>query len=73
MSGPEQTWDNFKTAFLNAQTELRLQQQATSSRTGFSAFANDKENQTTDALANLAKATAADHHAFANWLLPTPI
>jgi hypothetical protein len=60
----DQTWNNFKTAFLTAQTELRLQQQATSSRTSFSAFANDKENQATDALANLAEATAADRHAF---------
>jgi hypothetical protein len=61
---PDKTWDNFKMFFLDAQSELRQQQQATSARAGFSASAEDKENQITDALANLATAQAADQEAF---------
>jgi hypothetical protein len=55
----DKTWDLFKNFFLQAQTdELRLQQQATSGRSGFSAYAEEKENLITDALANLATAQA---------------
>ena len=61
---PDKTWENFKTFFLAAQAELRQQQQATSARAGFSALAEDKENQFADALANLATAQAADQEAF---------
>jgi hypothetical protein len=60
----DKTWENFKIFFLQAQTELRQQQQATSARAGFSAVAEDKENQIADALANLATAQAADQQAF---------
>jgi hypothetical protein len=60
----DKTWENFKIFFLEAQTELRQQQQATSARAGFSAVAEDKENQIADALANLATAQAADQQAF---------
>jgi hypothetical protein len=63
----DKTWDEFKTFFLHAQSELRLQQQATSARTGFSNYVNEQENQenaTHEALTNLAAAQAADRQAF---------
>jgi hypothetical protein len=63
----DKTWDKLKTFFLHAQSELRLQQQATSARTGFSNFVNEQENQenaTANALTNLATAQAADRQAF---------
>lgn len=58
------TWDNFKTFFLHAQAELCLQQQATSTRIGFSNYVNNQENEAADALANLATAQAANCQAF---------
>jgi hypothetical protein len=61
------TWDEFKTFFLHAQSELRLQQQATSARTGFANYVNENDNQenaTSEALTNLATAQAADRQAF---------
>jgi hypothetical protein len=45
---------------------LRLQQQATSAHLGFSAYVKDKENETFEALTNLATAQAADCQAFCN-------
>jgi hypothetical protein len=60
----DKTWELFKTFFLQAQAELRQQQQATSARSGFSAYSEDKENNIADALANLATAQAADQQAF---------
>jgi hypothetical protein len=61
------TWDNFKTFFLHTQAELRLQQQATSACAGFSNYVNNHENETSDALANLATAQASQSPSF----LPT--
>ena len=61
---PTKTWELFKTFFLSAQAELREQQQATSGRTGFAGYGEDKENQTADALASLGAAQAADREAF---------
>jgi hypothetical protein len=63
-SAADKTWDLFKLFFLQAQAELRLQQTATSSRNGFSAFVNDQENETNETLANIATAQAADRQAF---------
>jgi hypothetical protein len=67
----DRTWDNFKTFFLQAQSEHR-QQQRTAAKSGYSANAaltGAKENiqeETAQALANLATATASDRTAFAN-------
>jgi hypothetical protein len=58
------TWDAFKIFFLLAQTELREQQHATSGRTGFTAYSEEKENRTADALASLGAAQEADRQAF---------
>ena len=58
------TWDNFKIFFLVAQAELREQQQATSGRSGFADYTNDKENQTAEALASLGTAHESDRQAF---------
>jgi hypothetical protein len=60
----DKTWDLFKNFFLQAQSELRQQQQATSACSGFSAYANDQETQIANALANLATAQAANQQAF---------
>jgi len=64
----DKTWDAFKIFFLTAQTELREQQQATSGRSGFSAYGHDngqdKENQVAEALANLGAAQETDRQAF---------
>ena len=61
----DKTWDNFKIFFLVAQAELREQQQATSGRSGFSAYSHyDKENQTAEALASLGAAQESDRQAF---------
>lgn len=75
---PEQdkTWTNFKTHIVQAQTKLHRQRQATSAqRLGYSAHMQgnkenadpnaDKENETIQALANLASATASDRQALA--------
>ena len=62
----EKTWANFKTHFLKAQQELRLQQQ-TSKQAGFQANAvfsqKAKYDEATEALANLATATSSDRKA----------
>jgi hypothetical protein len=63
-SATDKTWDLFKIFFSHAQAKLRLQQQATSSRNGFSAYINDQENQTNETLANMSTAQAADRQAF---------
>ena len=65
----QKTWDNFKTHFLLAQDALRMQQ-ATSQRAGFHG-ANSLNHgitqqiyeETAEALANLATATASDRKA----------
>jgi len=68
----DKTWDNFKAHFLEAQDNLRMQQ-TTSQRAGFhGANAMEQNNQgitqqifeeTSEALANLATATASDRKA----------
>lgn len=69
----DKTWINFKAHFLEAQRELRLQQQ-TSKQAGFNQanlMTQEKENyyqqhrETAEALANLATATSTDRQAFA--------
>lgn len=61
----DKTWENFKLHFLEAQTELRTQQQATSGRHGFGNWAEeDKENETAIAITKLAEATIQDQGAF---------
>ena len=62
----DKTWTQFKTHFLEAQKDLRLQQQTTQ-QAGFHAnFASTHNaNETATALANLAEATASDREAFA--------
>ena len=65
----DKTWANFKTHFLEAQRDLRLQQQTTQSAGFHAHYINqyqdeNKENETATALANLATATAADRQAF---------
>jgi hypothetical protein len=63
-SAANKTWDLFKIFFLHAQAELRLQQHATSSCNGFSAYISDQENETKETLANIATAQASDCQAF---------
>ena len=69
----QKTWDNFKAHFLLAQDQLRMQQ-ATSKRSGFHGanYVMDKHQntitqqiyeETAEALANLATATASDRKA----------
>ena len=53
----EKTWANFKTHFLTADMDFRQQQAVQGNRYG---TANLAFEQTTDALANLAQATATD-------------
>ena len=62
----DKTWTQFKTHFLEAQKDLRLQQQTTQ-QAGFHAnFASTHNaNETATALANLAEATELDREAFA--------
>lgn len=66
----DRTWINFKSHFLEAQREVRLQQQ-TAKQAGFStanALYANQDNQyreTAEALANLATATSSDRQAFA--------
>jgi hypothetical protein len=61
----DKTWENFKIHFLEAQTELRTQQQATSGRHGYGNWAEEnKENETAAAIAKLAEATIQDQGAF---------
>lgn len=67
----DKTWVNFKTHFLEAQRELRLQQQTTK-QAGYQAnLSYQQENveqqhrDTAEALANLATATSTDRQAFA--------
>jgi hypothetical protein len=64
-----QTWQDFKTFFLQATNELRIQQQ-TAQRAGFHGANAAYEpqfdaNETAEALANLATATATDRTTFA--------
>jgi hypothetical protein len=63
----DKTWDNFKTHFLAAQTELRTQQQATSGRHGYGHWVQeeDQENSTALAIATLAESAIQERTAFA--------
>jgi hypothetical protein len=63
----DKTWDNFKTHFLAAQTELRTQQQATSGHHGYGHWVQeeDQENSTALALTTLAESTMHKRTAFA--------
>ena len=62
----DKTWAKFKSHFLEAQKDLRLQQQTTQQAGFHSNFAaQHNSTETAQALANLAEATASDREAFA--------
>jgi uncharacterized phage-associated protein len=68
----QHSWTNFKTHMLEAQIELRLQQQATSGRQGYSNFShhwnkeNDENTNTAQVLADFAATTISENRATLN-------
>ena len=66
--GADQTWEHFKTSFAEAHADLRLSQQTTQGA-GFHSANNAMDsfvNDTADAFANLATATASDRQLMAD-------